>query len=181
MGPPLEVERAQPAGHHVKRRDERRPDAVGSRQEHGDLPIAAEEQCRLERVRRVEKGAGVAQPGEHAGCGSVAGQSGARAEIATGQTAQALGVVRTIEEFNPDKRLNPRSSKIARITFKDNGETDHVTLLWSGDTLINLTRYEALKMIIKKMEGTTYLFIEAGGFKANQKPGWKSQWYVLKR
>jgi len=53
--------------------------------------------------------------------------------------------------------------------------------LWSGDILMDLTRYEALKMKIKNIDGEGYLFIEAGGFSARRKPGWKSPWYVLKR
>ncbi len=94
---------------------------------------------------------------------------------------KTLGVVKTIDEFTPDRRLNPRGAKIAGINFKDNGETDEVTRLWSSDTLMDLTRYEALKMKIKTINDEDYLFIEAGGFNARNAVGWQSAWYVLKK
>jgi len=94
---------------------------------------------------------------------------------------KALGVVKTIDEFTPDKRLNPRGAKIASIRFKDNGETDEATRLWSGDTLMDLTRYEALKIKTKTINDEDYLFIEAGGFSTRNPVGWQSKWYVLKR
>jgi hypothetical protein len=94
---------------------------------------------------------------------------------------KTIGVVKTIDEFTPDKRLNPRQAKITAISFKDNGETDNVTRLWSGDTLMDLTRYEALKMKLTKIDGEEYLFIEAGGFSTRNSPDWKPNLYVLKR
>ena len=77
--------------------------------------------------------------------------------------------------------MNPRGARTASITFKDNGETDSMTRLWSGDTLMDLTRYEALKMQIREMDGADYLFIEAGGFSTGNKPDWKPNLYVMKR
>ena len=59
---------------------------------------------------------------------------------------ETLGVVKTIDEFTPQRRLNPRAAKIAGINLKTGGETDSTTRIWSGDTLMDLTRYEALKM-----------------------------------
>jgi hypothetical protein len=94
---------------------------------------------------------------------------------------KTIGVVKTIDEFTPDKRLNPRGARFAGISFKDNGETDNVTRLWSGVTLMDLTRYEALKMKIKTINNEVYLFIEAGGFNARNAVGWQSSWYVMKR
>ena len=94
---------------------------------------------------------------------------------------KAIGVVKSIEEFTPDKRLNLRGAKITSINFQDNGRTDRPTWLWSGDTLMDLTRYEALQMKIKQIAGEPYLFIEAGGFNTRNKPGWKPAVYVFKR
>jgi hypothetical protein len=94
---------------------------------------------------------------------------------------KTIGVVKTIDQFTPDKRLNPRGARFAGISFNDNGETDNVTRLWSGDTLMDLTRYQALKMMIKEIEGEDYLFIEAGGFSTRNPVGWQSPWYVMKR
>ncbi len=94
---------------------------------------------------------------------------------------KTLGVVKTIDEFTPDRRLNPRGAKIAGINFKDNGETDNATRLWSGDTLMDLTRYEALKMKIRSINDDDYLFIEAGGFSTRNPADWKPNLYVMKR
>jgi hypothetical protein len=94
---------------------------------------------------------------------------------------KTIGVVKTIGDFMPDKRLNPRGARFASISLKHNGETDNVTRLWSGDKLMDLTRYEALNMIIKQVDGEDYLFIEAGGFSTRNAVGWQSQWYVMKR
>jgi hypothetical protein len=94
---------------------------------------------------------------------------------------KTLGVVKSIGEFTPDKRMSPRGARFASISFKDNGQTDNVTRLWSGDTLMDLSRYEALNMKIKEIDGEDYLFIEAGGFSTRNSVGWQSPWYVLKR
>ena len=94
---------------------------------------------------------------------------------------RTLGVVKTVDEFTPEKRLNPRGARIVGISFKDNGRTDNVTRLWTGDTLLDLTRYEALKMKIKTINDENYLFIEAGGFNEKNGPDWKPNLYVLKR
>ena len=94
---------------------------------------------------------------------------------------KTIGSVNMIDEFKPDKRLNPRGARFAAINFEDNGETDNATRLWSGDTLMDLTRYEALKMKIMTINNEDYLFIEVGGFSTRNPAGWQSKWYVLKR
>lgn len=53
--------------------------------------------------------------------------------------------------------------------------------IWSGDILIDLERNQALKMIVKTIDGSDYLFIEAGGFAVKNKLSWKTQWSVMKR
>lgn len=53
---------------------------------------------------------------------------------------------------------------IPAIDFKNDGRTGQTLWIWSGDTLMDLDRNQALKMITKDIGGTTYLFIEAGGF-----------------
>jgi hypothetical protein len=94
---------------------------------------------------------------------------------------KTLGIVKTIDEFTTDKGLNPRGAKIAGITFKNNGDTDNATRLWSGNVLMDLTRYEALMMQLKTIDGDDYLFIEAGGFSERHPAVWQSPWYVMKR
>ena len=53
--------------------------------------------------------------------------------------------------------------------------------IWSGDTLMDLQPNEALKMISKTIDASDYLFVEAGGFAFKIAPGWKSEWFVMKR
>jgi len=94
---------------------------------------------------------------------------------------KTIGSVNTIDDFTPDKRLNPRSAKFATIQFENDGKTDNATRLWSGNTLMDLTRYEALQMKTKTIDNEDYLFIEAGGFSTRNPVGWQSKWYVMKR
>jgi hypothetical protein len=53
--------------------------------------------------------------------------------------------------------------------------------IWSGDILMDLGRYQALKMTVKEIDRSDYLFIEAGGFSTRNLVGWKPPWYVMKR
>ena len=94
---------------------------------------------------------------------------------------KTLGSVNAIDDFTPDKRLNPRGAKYATIQFESDGKTDNPTRLWSGDTLMDLTRYEALKIKTKTIDDENYLFIEVGGFNTRNPVGWQSKWHVLKR
>jgi hypothetical protein len=87
-----------------------------------------------------------------------------------------VAVVPNIEAFDPAKPITGRPP-FKEITIKDSGQTGVGTLFWSGDTLIDLTRKEALKMTVKDQ----YLFIEFGGFSAKNPLGWKSPWIVFKR
>ena len=90
--------------------------------------------------------------------------------------------VAAIEAFVPgekqDKRFRPT---YASITFKEDGKTDQVERIWSGDTLMDLDRFQALKMTVKAIDGEEYLFIESGGFSTRHPAGWKSPLVVLKR
>ena len=56
-----------------------------------------------------------------------------------------------------------------------------MTWIWSGDTLMDLSGYEALKMELRKISGEEYLFVEVGGFRTKNPAGWQSPWYVLQR
>jgi len=53
--------------------------------------------------------------------------------------------------------------------------------IWSGDTLIDMTRWQALKMTPLTIAGTEYLAIEAGGFSANNPAGWRCPLLIMKR
>jgi len=94
---------------------------------------------------------------------------------------QVIAQVPQIDQFDPTKKTRVNRPVFSSMTFKDGGRTGDPTWVWSGDVLMDLSRYQALKMIVKKTGDSDYLFIEAGGFSTRNRPGWKSQWYVLKR
>jgi hypothetical protein len=47
--------------------------------------------------------------------------------------------------------------------------------------LMDLNRYQALKMEVRRVGDAEYLFFESGGFSTRNKPDWKSPWFVMKR
>ncbi len=94
---------------------------------------------------------------------------------------QTLGVVKSVEDFSPDQRLNPRSAKFGSMNFLAKSKLGDPTLIWSGDKLLDLTRYEALKMKTKTVDNQIYLFIESGGFNPSHPADWRSTWQVFKR
>ena len=86
-----------------------------------------------------------------------------------------------IADFDPTAKADIRRARIKAIRFAGNGRTDSELLIWSGDTLMDLTKYQALKMTVKTIDGSDYLFVEAGGFSTRNKPGWTCPWCVLIR
>jgi hypothetical protein len=89
--------------------------------------------------------------------------------------------VATIDEFNLERKMNPGRPAFTQIAFKDKGMTSDALRIWSGDNLMDLDRYQALKMTVKKIGGDDYLFIEVGGFSTRNPVGWQSPWYVMRR
>jgi hypothetical protein len=92
-----------------------------------------------------------------------------------------IGQVKTIEEFDPKSKPRRVRAPFSKMTFKDKAMTSDLLWMWSGDTLMDLNRFQALKMQVRKIEGGEYLFVEAGGFSTRHKPDWKSPLYVMKR
>ncbi len=87
-----------------------------------------------------------------------------------------------IADFDPAGRNGkPGNVPFTDIIFKPDGRTNDPLLAWSGDTLMDLDRYQALKMQVNRIGNENYLFIEVGGFSTRQKPDWKSAWFVLKQ
>jgi hypothetical protein len=93
----------------------------------------------------------------------------------------AVDVVPAIEAFDPAKSADANRAPFKAVTFKDDGITDSETLIWSGYTLLDLDRFQALKLKPKTIAGRDYLFIEAGGFSDKNPVGWKSPLIVLKK
>jgi len=96
-------------------------------------------------------------------------------------TWKVVDQVKAIDEFNTEKRMNPGRPPFREITFKDKGQTNDMLWIWSGDTLMDLTRNQALKMTVKGIGEGDYLFLEAGGFSTRNPVGWKPPFYVMKR
>ena len=96
-------------------------------------------------------------------------------------TWKAVGMVKSLDEFSPEQRMNPRQSKIASLTFHRNGQTDDPTKLYTADMLMDLTRYEALRMTVRPYGNDEYLFIEAGGYNAKHGSDWRPGLSVLRR
>ena len=95
---------------------------------------------------------------------------------------QVVNQVQNVEDFSADiKQADLRRVPFKSITFKNNARTDDKLRFWSGDTLIDPTQNYALKMLLKKSDGTDYLFIEAGQIPYRVEAGWKPQFLVLKR
>ncbi|NQU21588.1 MAG: hypothetical protein HQ567_09920 [Candidatus Nealsonbacteria bacterium] len=88
--------------------------------------------------------------------------------------------IENVSVSNLERQMNPGRPAFTRITLKDKGLTSDASRIWSGVTLMDLDRYQALKMTVKKIGGDDYLFIEAGGFSTRNPVGWQSPWYVMK-
>jgi len=94
---------------------------------------------------------------------------------------QLVGQVATIADFDPEQKTHPRNAPFSTITLQHGGGTTDPTWVWSGDTLMDLNRYQALKMQVRRVGNAEYLFVESGGFSTRNRPDWKSPLYVMKR
>ena len=92
-------------------------------------------------------------------------------------TWTTVALVPSIAEFDPAKPANAQRAPFQSITFKEDGLTSNPLRFWTGDTLIDLEKLQALKMTVKD----DHLFIEAGGFSERNPVGWKSPMIVMKR
>ncbi len=96
-------------------------------------------------------------------------------------TWKAVAQVADVADFDPSKKTRANRPPFSKLTFKDGGRTDNPVWTWSGNTLMDLTRFQALRMEARNLDGKDYLFVEIGGFGTRNKPGWKSQLLVLAR
>ncbi len=101
-----------------------------------------------------------------------------------------VGQVADIDSFDPKAApVMPENALMSELTLKDDGSTSSSRFGWSGDTLMDTQARQALKMMTKRIGGTDYLFVEAGGFSRKDRNGWKpdhaADWkpalYVMKR
>ncbi len=92
-------------------------------------------------------------------------------------TWTTVALVPAADAFDPAKPVNAGRAPFKEITFKDAGLTGAPALFWSGDTLLDFERFQALQMAVQG----EYLFVEAGGFSEKNPVGWRSPLVVLKR
>ena len=92
-----------------------------------------------------------------------------------------IAQVADIADFDPARKTRVNRPPFSSLTLKDGGRTDNPVWAWSGNVLMDLTRFQALKMKSQNIDGKDYLFVEAGGFGTQKKPGWKSHLLVLAR
>lgn len=92
-----------------------------------------------------------------------------------------VDVVKAIEDFQPGgKKLNAGRVNFNKLTLAADGTADTSRFLWSGDTLMDIEQRAALKMTVKTINGTDYLFVETGGFGPKNPLGWKTTYSVFK-
>jgi len=96
-------------------------------------------------------------------------------------TWKTVGYVTNPADFDPAKPKEVNRAPHQALNLKTDGSTDDLLLIWSGDTLMDLRKNEALAMRMEKLNGTDYLFIEVGGFQTKNGNAWKSPWFVMKR
>ena len=94
---------------------------------------------------------------------------------------KTVSLVSKIEDFNPEKPRDANRAWIKQVTFKADGSTDDSIKVWSGDILMDLGKYQALKMKLVTIEGGEYLIVEEGEFSTRHKPDWQPRLIVLKR
>ena len=92
-----------------------------------------------------------------------------------------IGQVETVSAFNPEVKTRPRNQPFNTISLRPGGTTNDANWLWSSDRLMDLNKYQVLKMQVMSIHGMEYLFVENGGFSNRHKPDWKMPWIVLSR
>ena len=101
---------------------------------------------------------------------------------------QVVAVVASANAYIPGMTSDIKRAPFRSVSLKQDGSTDTIDRLWTGDTLMHLGRnsrggaaYQALKMAFKRIDGADTLFIEAGGFNAEFGPDLKCPVLVLTR
>jgi hypothetical protein len=95
---------------------------------------------------------------------------------------EPIGQVAKVDEFEPGVDLKDGGkAPLAGISLKAEGKTEKPLVVWTGDTLVDLDKYQALKIELANLNGNDYLFIESGGFGGKKPEDWTSPWTVFKR
>ena len=94
---------------------------------------------------------------------------------------KVIAQVSDMDDFDPTRKTRVNRPLFSTISFLDEGKTNSPVFAWSGNTLMDLTKFQALKIKPATINGTNYLFVESGGFGTRNKPGWTSPLLVLSR
>jgi hypothetical protein len=94
---------------------------------------------------------------------------------------KVIGEVASIAEFDPAKKTPVRKAFSKTLSLGPDGLTGHSLLIASGKYLLDLDRYQALRMETRTVAGKKFLFVESGGFNERNKPGWTSPWLVFEQ
>ncbi|PXA03363.1 hypothetical protein DDZ13_11750 [Coraliomargarita sinensis] len=90
--------------------------------------------------------------------------------------------VDSVDAFDPSaKHGNVRRPIFKTGTFNADGTTDKPILIWSGEWLMDLDDYQALRTKTKTIDGAEYLFVESGNFNRRDKHGTEVMWQVFSR
>lgn len=95
---------------------------------------------------------------------------------------KAIGQVAKVDEFEPGADISANGkAAFSELSLRKDGKTQKDLMVWSGRTLMDLDKYQALKMQIEKIDGKEYLFVESGGFNTRNPEDWQSPYTVMKR
>lgn len=95
---------------------------------------------------------------------------------------ERIGEVATVDAFEPGAEMAVvENANLKQVNLKDGGKTDDDSLIWSGDTLMDLAKKQAQQMELKKVGGKEFLFVESGGFNQKNPEDWNTTYYVMKR
>ena len=94
---------------------------------------------------------------------------------------KVIAQVAEIGDFDPAAKLNRGRPIFSAMTFESDAKTGDPVWAWSGDVLMDLTKFQALRMEVREIRGKEYLFVENGGFATRNKPEWKTGWNVMTR
>lgn len=93
---------------------------------------------------------------------------------------KTIAITTSPDEYQPKSKPGDlRKAPVQELTFKPDGKTESLLWMYTGDTLMNLSANQALKMVVRKTDGQDLLFVEVGGFNAKNGPTWKSPWFVM--
>ena len=97
---------------------------------------------------------------------------------------KAVDQVDAIASFDPTQRQRPSRGwrpVLDEIQLAQDLRTSAPLFVWTGSTLLDVHRKEALAVEHAQVGGKDYLFVETGGFSPDRAVGWKTPWLVFEK